>query len=838
MPRLVLPVDAVLPDVVAAVVNDGVVVVTAPPGSGKTTRVPPALLDALSSGTLSTDGGGQVWLVQPRRVAARLSAQRIASERGQRPGEEVGWRVRFDTKVGPDTRLIAMTDGMLLRAVQRDPFLEDVSVIVLDEVHERGLDLDLALALLVELRRDARPDLVVVVMSATLDATPVARFLGDDCQVVHAEGRRFPVDVRHVPRTSDVALAGRVSGAIRRLLDETAEAGGHVLAFLPGVGEINRVTDLLEDLHTDSRGADVSVMPLHGRLSLAEQTRALAHCAHRKVVLATNIAETSVTLAGVAAVVDGGCARRTRFDVATGITRLETVDISRASADQRAGRAGRTRAGIALRLWTQDQHRLRPAYDVAEVARADLSSAVLRLLELGIRPSEFQWLQPPPDAALQRAKILLRVLGALDDDGLTASGQALAALPVHPRVGAVVLAGQARGCLRAAATVAAIVSEGDPWSGRGQDPADLTDLVDRVEHGAPGARRRVLASVRRVRDQLVRVVGRSRPGSRFREDDLVHAILAGFPERMGRRRKPGDVRLKLATGRGAVLRRPTLAVGADLLVAVSLQGRGGPRAEDMVDLAVGVSRELALERADWRLEIHLDGESGRVVAEEVAWVGALDVARRRPRGPVPPERLTAALLDGLEGPVLDALDPSPEVRSWLARTRFLSHHMPELGIPSLDEGALREVLPELASGCRSLGALRSRDLREALKARLNWNQRSAIDQHAPARMRLPSGSTACLTYGAPDAAPVLAARIQQVFGWEQTPRVACGRVPVTLHLLAPNMRPAQITSDLASFWDTTWFDVRKDLRGRYPKHAWPEDPRQARAEDRPRRKRR
>ena len=274
------------------------------------------------------------------------------------------------------------------------------------------------------------------------------------------------------------------------------------------------------------------------------------------------------------------------------------------------------------------------------------------------------------------------------------------------------------------------------------------------------------------------------------------------------------------------------------MVAVSLQGRGGPRAEDMVDLAVGVSRELALERADWRLEIHLDGESGRVVAEEVAWVGALDVARRRPRGPVPPERLTAALLDGLEGPVLDALDPSPEVRSWLARTRFLSHHMPELGIPSLDEGALREVLPELASGCRSLGALRSRDLREALKARLNWNQRSAIDQHAPARMRLPSGSTACLTYGAPDAAPVLAARIQQVFGWEQTPRVACGRVPVTLHLLAPNMRPAQITSDLASFWDTTWFDVRKDLRGRYPKHAWPEDPRQARAEDRPRRKRR
>ena len=830
-----LPVDGVVDEVVAAVADAGAVVVTAPPGSGKTTRVPPALLDALAHGRLHSEGGGQVWLVQPRRVAARLAARRIADERGTAPGEEVGWKVRFDTRVGPRTRLVAMTDGMLLRELQRDPFLEAASVVVLDEVHERGLDLDLALALLVELRRDARPDLGVVVMSATLDAAPVARFLGD-CRVVHAEGRVFPVDVRQVPRDSEVALPGRVSGAVRRLLDETSDGGGHLLAFLPGVGEINRTAELLDDLSRDLRGAAVTVVPLHGRLSLAEQTRALAPSDARKVVLATNIAETSVTMDGVVAVVDGGLARRTRFDVSTGITRLETVDISKASADQRAGRAGRTRAGIALRLWTAENHRLRPAHDPAEVLRADLSPALLRLLDLGIDPGDFRWLEPPPAAALKRAEALLRQLGAIDDRGLTPTGRALAAMPVHPRLGAVVLAGEQGGCLHAAATVAAIVSEGDPWPRGHTDAADLSEMVDRVDRGGAGARRRVLASVRRVREQLLR--GRRPSDRQFREDDLVLAVLAGFPERLARRRAPGDLRLKLASGRGAVLRRPTLAVGSALMVAVSLQGRGGARAEDVVDLAVGVSPELVRSLAEWRLSVSFDAGSQRVVAEEVAWVGALDVARRRPRVPVPPEAITAALLGGLEGPLEDLLALSDDERSWLARLRFVAHHLPELELPALDENSLKQALSELAVGCRSLADLRKRSLKSALEGRLSWKQSQAIEQQAPARLRLPSGSTARVTYSTPDRPPVLAARIQQVFGWEQTPRVAKGRVPVVLHLLAPNMRPAQITADLASFWDTTWADVRKDLRGRYPKHAWPEDPRTAVAHDRPRRKRR
>lgn len=830
-----LPVDTIVDTVAAELARAPVVIVTAPPGSGKTTRVPPAVLRALDAGALPTEGGGQVWLVQPRRVAARLAARRIAEEWGEPPGETVGWQVRFDDRTSARTRLVAMTEGMVLRRIQADPFLEDVSVVVLDEVHERSLDLDLLVALLHDLRADARPDLRLVVMSATLDPGPLLAFFGGGTPVLHAAGRRYDVDVRYLPRASAAPLVGQVAGAVRRLLDETAPAGGHILAFLPGVGEIRRTQELLVDLTPDSTGARIEVLPLHGRLSLDAQARALAPTAHRKVVLATNIAETSVTLVGVVAVVDGGCARELRFDPSTGISHLETVEISRASADQRAGRAGRTEAGIALRLWTADQHRLRRPHDTPEIRRADLAPMWVRLLDLGTTPAALRWLEPPPAAALERAHALLRSLGVLDGAGLTPRGRALAQLPVHPRLGAVVVHGQALGGVRSAATAAAVVSEGNPWGRETDRAVDLVELVERVDRRDAGGSRRRLEAVRRVRDQLLRAVGAPRARGTLSDAELVDCVLAGFPERLARRRGAGSIRFKLASGRGAVLRRPELLPHGEFCVAVELQGRG--QREDVIDLAAAIDGSAVLARAQWGVDARFDAGSQRVEVAEVATVGALEVARRPARGAVSEAVVAEVLVEAARSDPEAALALTPSAQAWLRRARFVAHHRPDLDLPDLSAAGLLAVVEVLAPGCRSFKDLRARDVLGAIQGRCTWPQRQAIDRLAPVAMVLPTGSRRTLTYGEPASAPVLAARIQQLFSWTETPRVLGGRLPVVLHLLAPNQRPAQVTSDLASFWANTWQEVRRDLRGRYPKHAWPEDPRTALPEDRPRRRR-
>ncbi|MBO85259.1 MAG: ATP-dependent helicase HrpB [Deltaproteobacteria bacterium] len=832
--RLGLPVDGVVPLVIEHLSEAGVVVITAPPGSGKTTRVPPAVLRAIGEGSLGDAADGAVWLVQPRRVAARLAAVRIAEEWGESPGETVGWKVRFEDRTGPRTRLIAMTEGMLLRQIQRDPFLEDVSVVVLDEVHERSLDLDLAMALLADLRRDARPDLRVVIMSATLEPEPYQRLFGDPTPLVTAEGRRFPVDVRYRPRSSTAPLTGQVAGAVRRMVD--ASTDGHVLAFLPGVGEIRSTAELLEDLHRDVHGQKVEVLPLHGRLSLAEQARALASVDHRKVVLATNIAETSVTLEGVVAVVDSGKVRQVRFDPHTGTSHLELVDISRASAEQRAGRAGRTRAGQALRLWTADQHRTRPAHDIPEMRRADLTSLLLRVTELGIAPDQLSWIEVPPPAALERARRVLFEIGAMTDRGLSSDGQALARLPVHPRLGAVVLRGRILGGLRAAATAAALVSEGNPWSGDAGRILDMGLLVEQVD-GPPGrASRKKLHALRRVRDQLVRSV-RGPAGRGLSDDELADCLLTGFPERLARRRAPGDLRVKLATGRGARLHRAEVLPHGEFCIAVELQGRGSASREDLIFLAAEVPLPLALTRAVWTLDVRFDAATGRVVCREVARVGALELAERKPTKPVDPAEIATVLLEGIRADPSGVMDVDATGRAWLARARFVAHHRPDLGIPTFQGETFFELLAGVIGGCRSISEVRSLGVIALMRASLTHPQRQAVERLAPESIRLPSGASRRLTYGDPAAPPILAARIQQLFGWTETPRVVGGRVPVLLHLLAPNQRPAQVTSDLASFWANTWDEVRRDLRGRYPKHSWPEDPLTAVAEDRPRRRR-
>lgn len=816
-----LPVDDVVDDVVLALQRCGVVVITAPPGSGKTTRVPPALLDRCTA-------GGAVWLVQPRRVAARLAARRIAEERGCAPGAEVGWRVRFEDRTTKSTRLVAMTDGILLRALQDDPFLDGVDVVVLDEVHERGLDLDLALALLVELRRDARPDLQLVVMSATVDADSFAAFLGGEvpAPVVRADGQLFPVDIRYADRAVDGPLAPAVAAAIRSVFAETAPRGGHVLAFLPGQGEIRATAERLQDL-------DAEVCLLHGQLTLADQAKVLAPRAYRTVVLATNIAETSVTFPGVVAVVDSGAVRRARHDVATDRAVLLLGEISRASADQRAGRAGRTGPGIALRLWTQDQHRVRRAFEQPEVQVADLAPVVLRLLDLGVSPTALRWLEAPPEAAVKRAFQVLGDLGAIDGEGLSPLGRALAALPLHPRVGRVVWEGVTRHCAPAAATLAALLSEGDPWRGASSGD-DLHGLVTRVEQGRGGGR--ALDDVRRVRDELLRRCAAPK-GAATRtggiEEDLLACVLAGFPGRLGRRRGDGSSRFKLASGRGAVLRDPEVAAHGTYIVAMDIQGKAG--AEDSVSLAVVVPEAMVLALATWSLEVAL--VEGKAVADEVGRVGSLVVGRRRPRGPVDDAAVEAVLVDAVRRSWTTSLQWTDELREWLRRVRFVAHHCPDAGLPALSDDDILDAIPALCRGHRSLMAVAKVDVREVLEAEWTYAQRRSLDTLAPERLRLPSGSEGRLAYGAPAEAPVLAARMQQVFGMNETPRVAGGRVPVLMHLLAPNNRPAQITSDLHSFWRTTWSELRKDLRGRYPKHAWPEDPTTAQPEDRPRRNR-
>jgi len=806
-------------------------VVVAPPGSGKTTRVPPALLDVVD---------GTVVVLQPRRVAARMAAQRIAQERGGRVGGEVGYRTRFERKVSSETRIEFVTEGLLLRRLQADPFLEGVGAVVLDELHERSLDIDLALALLREVQQEARDDLRLVVMSATLDPGPVQSFLGGEqgCDVVLAEGRAFPVELDWLPRESTRRIEEQVASAVRRVLAE--EARGHVLVFLPSVRTIAAARRGLLD--GDLPG-DVRVFALHGSLPPKEQDAALAPWeGGRKVVLATNVAETSVTFDGVRTVIDAGLAVVARFDAATGVTRLERERIARDSADQRAGRAGRTGPGRCLRLWTEREDAALASASAPEVRRADLASACLQLLAWGDEPAEFGWFERPPPGALDRAERLLRSLGAWDDAGLTTVGRQLAALPVHPRLGRVLLEARRRDVLASAATAAAL-TEGRDVVRRQQGYPDEDDLMFRLrlvaEAELAGGGGAAMAEVRRVRDQLIRAAERLEDGGAgagVADGDapaLVQALLAGFPDRVGLRRGNGD-RYLLASGQGARLSSDSACRGSKLVLALALDGgRRGQRSEAWIRMAVVLEPDwLGAEEVD---ELVFDADREAVVARRVRRLGVL-VLDERPshaaRDPLEQARLLEEAARGVDG--LLTLDKDAE--SMLGRVDTLRRLRPELELPDLS--SLDALLPVLCADRRSFAELRRAPVAPAVEAVLSWEQRKALDAEVPPRMRVPSGSTVRVQYSRDGAPPVLAARIQQLFGMMETPTVGRGRLPMRVHLLAPNGRPAQVTQDLASFWTNTWPEVRKDLRGRYPKHAWPEDPTTAIPEDRPRRRRR
>ncbi len=853
-----LPIDEALPELTAVLRGRNAAVLIAPTGAGKTTRVPPALLAA------GIVGGKRIVMLEPRRIAARAAARRMAEENGWTLGGEVGYQVRFERKAGPGTRILVVTEGILVQMLQADPFLEEAGVVIFDEIHERNLQTDLSLAMARRVQREVRPDLRLVAMSATVDPGPIAAFLGDspgDCPTVESRGRLHPVETLHIDKSDDRPLPAQIAAGVRRVLSATE---GDVLVFLPGVGEIQRSAESLAGLAAER---DLAVLPLYGDLPAEKQDAVLRPLDRRKIVLATNVAETSITIDGVTAVVDSGLVRRLRFDPATGLDRLELGKISRASADQRAGRAGRQAPGLCLRLWPAWEHPTLPERETPEIARVDLAGPALQLLSWGETDlAAFGWFEAPDPAALESALALLRRLGAVDAHGVTPLGTTLARLPVHPRLGRLLVEGRRLGRAREAALLAALLSERDPFTrnprGTGPRRASRSDLLDRLDALEVFERRSweteglnafAARFVLKARDQLYSLVQQEltlpplpvREGGRGRErglggegsgDDspLLRALLTAYPDRLARRRETRSPRGVMVGGRGVRLAEESAVLEDDLFLCIDLDaGRAGPMAEALVRKASAVEPEwLPPESLTIETVLAFDETRERVAAWKRTRYEDLVIAETE----VPPPDAAEAgrVLAEAAAARLDralALD-DPEVAAFLARVRSLADWMPELGLPRFTEDEIRGLLPALAAGRKSFADLRRVPLLDVLQGALSYPQLEAVRREAPERLEVPSGSHVRLDYE-PGKPPVLAARIQEMFGLAETPRVAAGRVPVLLHLLAPNGRPQQVTHDLRSFWENTYPQVRKELAGRYPKHSWPLDPWNATPQRRP-----
>lgn len=826
-----LPITAVLGTLTDALRASNAAILRAPTGSGKTTRVPPALLDAGIAGRRS------VVVLEPRRLAARAAAARIASERGTPLGSEVGYQVRFERRCTERTRILVLTEGLFLRRVQEDPFLEDVGAVVFDEFHERNLDGDLAIAFCRKIQSEARPDLRILAMSATLDTVPLRRFLGE-CPVVEADERSHDVSILYRPRRTEVPLPDAVVAAAGEALERTA---GSVLVFLPGVGEIRQCHDALREF---ARGRSVDVLELYGDLTPEEQDAALRSGPRRRIVLATNVAESSVTLEGITAVVDSGLERLLVYDDAVGLDRLELARISKASATQRAGRAGRQAPGVCLRLWSEADERARPEAAAPEVARADVVGAVLQLRAFGeSHPAAFPWLEAPAPHRVAQADRLLERLGALDGVTLTPVGRRMAEIPAHPRIARFLLEGHAQGSPAAAALAAALLSERSPFRAPAAaahvSPSDLADRVHAMQQFEAsgwtsfdvgelqrGAARRVL----RVRDQLLRLLGDGVKDDPSVDTDVSirRAAFAAYADRLARRRGEGSRRAILAGGRGARLSPASAVAEPEFFVAIDVDAGAE---ESIVRVASAVDRTwLAAELIETSEELIFDRERGRVVATRKTSYDGIPLTEVRV-APSNSEAVAAVLVKEVLADPAKALGLNePETRQWLSRLRFLREWVPELG---LEDVRAEDLAPRLCRGRSSLEEVRGTALLDAVRESLTHAQRAALERDAPERLAVPSGSSVRLQYDGVKP-PVLAVRIQEVFGLAATPRVARGRVPVLLHLLAPNHRVQQITNDLESFWTATYPRIRRELRARYPRHAWPEDPKSAPAERRPR----
>ncbi|WP_277594130.1 ATP-dependent helicase HrpB [Pseudomonas chlororaphis] len=827
-----LPIDEVLPALREALATRHEAVLEAPPGAGKTTRVPLALLNE------PWLAGQRILMLEPRRLAARAAAERLASELGEKVGETVGYRIRLDSKVGPNTRIEVVTEGILTRRLQDDPALEGVGLLIFDEFHERSLDADLALALSLngrDLFRDEQP-LKILLMSATLEGERLAGLL-DDAPILRSEGRMFPVDVRWGrPFLPGEFIEPRL---VQTILEALNDESGSVLVFLPGQAEIRRVHQQLADAVGER--PEILLCPLHGELDLAAQRAAIepAPPGKRKVVLATNIAETSLTIDGVRVVVDAGLARVPRFDPGSGMTRLDTQRISRASATQRAGRAGRLEPGVCYRLWSQDQHEQLAAYGSAEILQADLAGLALQLARWGVTPAQLVWLDVPPGAAYAQAQDLLERLGALtakagEDWKLTAHGQAMAELPAHPRIAHLLLRGQALGLANMACDVAALLGERDILRGGGADLHSRLVLLsgeERAARGAQGGVQRARQLARQYRGYL-----RGQPSQAVADPDhprWLGALLAlAYPDRVAQQRRPGGAEYRLANGRAALFSETDSLMKQPWLVIADLGSRQGQR-EERIYLAADFDPALfdsvlaeqvrSVDQLDW------DEREGVLRAERQRKVGEL-VLSREPLTGLDEAARCQALVNLVRRKGLELLPWTPELRQWQARVALLRQldleAKGESQWPDVSDAALLKsleswLLPYLGKVSR-LSHFANLELASIVHNLLPWPLPQRLDELAPHHLTVPSGSSIRLDYS--EQPPILAVRLQELFGLAETPRIAGGRQVVKLHLLSPARRPVQVTQDLANFWRSTYAEVKKDLKGRYPKHYWPDDP--------------
>ncbi|MDO3721436.1 ATP-dependent helicase HrpB [Marinobacter sp. chi1] len=813
-----LPIEQILPDLTATLEQTSTALLQAPPGAGKTTRVPLALLDA------PWRGDGRILMLEPRRLAARSAARFMASLLGESPGQTVGYRTRLDTRVTSATRIEVVTEGILTRLIQEDPMLEDYAAVLFDEFHERSLQADLGLALVRESQQALREDLRVLVMSATLDTAPIARVLGD-VPVLTSEGRAFPVEVLYRPLPRQARVVDQVVATVHEAL---TEQDGSLLVFLPGAGEIRRVEQQLRGRLPEG----VLLAPLYGNLKAEEQDQAIAPASPgtRKVVLATAIAETSLTIDGVRVVIDAGQQRRAVFDPNSGMTRLVTGRVSRASAEQRKGRAGRIEPGVCYRLWSESEHFGLADFTPPEIQQADLAPLVLELAQWGARsPDQMTWIDAPPPAHWHQAVELLQWLDLLDADGaITDHGKTARGLGIHPRLAHMVIHGGRLGLGTLATELAALLEERD-LAGPGAG-ADL-HLRVRLLRGEQGHTRSDPARLKAVRQAARRLAGKASVDSSdnhrdVSDTDIGRLLALAYPDRIGRRRSGSAPRYQLSNGRGAVLPEDDPLAREEWLVAADLDGQAR---EARIYLAapvqlVDVERDLAShiqegEDAGW------DEQRGTVVARYVRRLGKLILSEKMLTR-LDPEQVQQGLLDAVRRKGLASLPWTPEARQWVARVRLLSQCYPDQW-PDTSDRALLDTLedwlgPYLA-GMQKWSDVGKLNLSQALTGVLAYPQQQALQELAPPALTIPTGQKVTLDY-TPDHGPVLAAKLQALFGWTETPRVAGGQVPVVIHLLSPAQRPLAVTSDLASFWRNAYPEVRKDMRGRYPKHPWPEDP--------------
>ncbi|MBF8963873.1 ATP-dependent helicase HrpB [Pontibacter sp. FD36] len=821
-----LPVKEALPSLLQALSQTNRAVLEAPPGAGKTTLVPLALLQA------DWLQGGKILVLEPRRLATRAAAQRMADLMQEPLGQTVGYWVRMEHVVSARTRVEVVTEGILTRMLQEDPALEGVAAILFDEFHERSLQADLGLALALDAQAVLRPDLRIVIMSATLDATGIGKWL--QAPVIRSDGRLYPVET-HYLTPAEVAAAGTrpaerlqqlVPRAIMKALRE--EPSGDILVFLPGMGEMRRVAEQLEN----RLPADTELHLLHGDLALSRQMAAIqpSPSGNRKIVLATSIAETSLTIEGVKIVVDGGYARVPRFMPRTGLTTLVTTPVSKAAADQRRGRAGRLGPGVCYRLWsTADQLQL-PERQDPEICEADLAGLALELALWGIKDAAaLQWLDAPPAAALSLARDLLLRLEALDAAGhATTHGKAIASMGLTPRLGHLVIRGHEMGLTETACTLAALLAERDIIRSQHPQSTPQPDLPLRLElltgkrPPIPGYQRDENA-IRRVQEQAQHLRQRLRASKGMIEAHAAGILTAlAYPDRLAQRESTGKVRL--ITGQRASL--PTeLFSEADYYGIAHLDAGQHPR----ILLAAPLSKEELLQHFETQLmqteEVRWDNAANRVVARRIVKLGALVLEEKQLTQP-DPEQIAQALLQALQDKGVARLPWSEEALRTRQRITFLQQLAPDKW-PDVSDTALEAtmedwLLPHLA-GLRSMEQVNRLDFNGILLAMLSWEQQQELDQLAPTHLLVPSGSRIALDYTNPTT-PVLAVRLQEVFGLLDTPRIAAGKVPLLMHLLSPASRPVQVTRDLRSFWNAGYFEVRKDLRGRYPKHHWPEDP--------------